>query len=58
MSTELLTTLKSALGPDEVLDGATAGERYRVDFSHENACAPLAVLRPRSTEEVATMLRG
>jgi FAD/FMN-containing dehydrogenase len=57
MSTELLTALRGALGPEQVLDGAAAGERYRVDFSHEHACTPLAVVRPRSTEDVAATLR-
>src|SRR5512143_2210204 len=57
MPHELLTTLRAALGPAQVLDGQDAGARYHVDFSHENACTPLAVLRPRTTDDVATILR-
>jgi len=40
-----------------VLAGAQIDARYNVDFSHENACTPHAVLRPASTEEVAAILR-
>jgi FAD/FMN-containing dehydrogenase len=58
MSQELLAGLRDALGADQVLAGAEAGARYQVDFSHENACVPLAVLRPRTTEEVAAILRA
>ena len=31
--------------------------RYHVDFSHENACVPRAVVKPRTTDDVATTLR-
>ncbi len=58
MSPELLACLRDALGADQVLAGTEAGARYHVDFSHENACVPLAVLRPRTTEEVAAILRA
>ena len=49
----ILTALKAALGDDGVLAGADIGERYRCDATGVAACAPLAVLRPRSTETVA-----
>jgi len=49
--------LRTRFGAGAVLTGAEADARYRVDFSHENACAPLAVLRPTSTDEVAAILR-
>ena len=55
--TEIVETLRRALGTDKVLAGADVGARYRVDFSHENACAPLAVARPASTDDVAAILR-
>jgi FAD/FMN-containing dehydrogenase len=58
MSHEILATLRHALGPDLVQSGAEAGARYHVDFSHENACVPLAVVRPRTTDEVAAILRA
>jgi FAD/FMN-containing dehydrogenase len=54
---DLISTLRTRLGDAAVLAGDAIGERYRVDFSHENACAPLAVLRPASTDEVAAILR-
>jgi FAD/FMN-containing dehydrogenase len=53
---DLITTLQRALGGDAVLVGGEAGPRYSVDFSHENACAPAAVVRPSSTDEVAAVL--
>src|SRR5512143_2207149 len=58
MSREILETLRRALGPEQVQGGAEAGPRYHVDFSHENACVPLAVLRPRTTGDVAAVLRA
>ena len=53
---DLIATLKSALGDAAVLTGDDIGARHRVDFSHENECAPAAVVRPASTEEVAAVL--
>ena len=58
MDHEILETLRRALGPEQVQAGAEAGARYHVDFSHENACVPLAVLRPRTTDDVAAILRA
>jgi FAD/FMN-containing dehydrogenase len=55
--TDIVDLLRSRLGSGAVLAGSEAEARYRVDFSHENARAPLAVLRPTSTEEVAAILR-
>ena len=57
MANDILDVLRTKLGPGAVLAGAGIDARYQVDFSHENACAPLAVLRPTSTEEVAAILR-
>ncbi|HET7132611.1 MAG TPA: FAD-binding oxidoreductase, partial [Gammaproteobacteria bacterium] len=57
MSNDLLAALERLLGQNAVLTGAAA-TRYHVDFSHENACAPLAVVRPASTDEVAAVLRA
>ncbi|HZF29772.1 MAG TPA: FAD-binding oxidoreductase [Gammaproteobacteria bacterium] len=56
MTNDIVATLERLLGPGAVLTGAAAA-RYHVDFSHENACAPLAVVRPASTEDVAAVLR-
>jgi FAD/FMN-containing dehydrogenase len=57
MANDILDTLRAKLGPGAVLAGAGMNVRHSVDFSHENACAPLAVLRPASTDEVAAILR-
>ena len=54
---DIVDTLRSRLGTDTVLVGTQIDARHHVDFSHENACAPLAVLKPRSTDEVAAILR-
>jgi len=54
---DIVDTLRDRLGADKVLAGGAVGTRYRVDFSHENASMPRAVLRPASTEEVAAILR-
>ena len=57
MANDILDTLRAKLGPGAVLAGAEIDARHSVDFSHENAHAPLAVLRPKSTDEVAAILR-
>src|SRR5262245_51328499 len=57
MTNQLLDTLERSLGPGAVQRGAAVSARYHVDFTHENACAPAAVLRPASTPEVAAILR-
>ena len=54
---DIVDTLRNRLGADKVLAGGPIDIRYRVDFSHENACAPRAVLRPASTEDVSAILR-
>src|SRR6476661_2196107 len=54
---DIVDTLRNRLGEDKVLAGGAIDIRYRVDFSHKNACAPRAVLRPASTEEVSAILR-
>lgn len=53
----LLEVLGNALGPDGVVVGTDIGERHRADATGLNACAPQALLRPRTTAEVATILR-
>ena len=58
MNEEIVAALTRRLSEGAVLVGADVTARYHVDFSHENACAPLAVLRPSSTEEVALILEG
>jgi FAD/FMN-containing dehydrogenase len=57
MTSDLLHTFERLLGPGAVQRGAAVSARYHVDFTHENACAPFAVLKPASTEDVAAILR-
>jgi len=57
MASDIIDTLRAKLGPSAVLAGPEIDARHSVDFSHENAHAPLAVLRPKSTDEVAAILR-
>jgi FAD/FMN-containing dehydrogenase len=52
----IVADLRERLPDGAVLTGTQIGKRYHVDFSHENAVAPLAVLRPSSTAEVALIL--
>ncbi len=49
--------LKKTLPQKALLEGAAIGERYHADWSGEAKLAPAAVLRPASTEEIATILK-
>jgi FAD/FMN-containing dehydrogenase len=53
----LLDALARALGPGGVLAGDAVPARHAADWSGLPPIAPLALLRPRSTEEVAAALR-
>jgi len=48
--------LLSALGPDVVWPGAGAGAAYLSDWTNRTPVVPLAVLRPRSVQEVSKAL--
>ena len=52
----LLEGLAAELPPGTLLTGAEAGARHHSDWTRINACEPRAVLRPRSTAEVAKIL--
>ncbi|MDH3441748.1 MAG: FAD-binding oxidoreductase, partial [Gammaproteobacteria bacterium] len=54
----LMQTLQGILGPEGFIAGENVSARYQVDFSGENALAPRAVLRPRSTGELVTVLQA
>ena len=56
-NTELLSALRHALGDDAVLTGASVPAACLTDWSGTPGVAPLALLRPRSTELVAAALR-
>ncbi|TGN97098.1 FAD-binding oxidoreductase [Burkholderia sp. USMB20] len=53
----ILHTLMSTLGNDAIRTGAAIGDRYLGDWSRKSAHRPLAVVLPRTTEQVATTLR-
>ncbi len=53
----IIDELQTALGPDRVLTGTAIGERYRSDESLTGRVLPLAVIRPRSVDEVSAALR-
>ena len=52
----LLQKFRGLLDSDGFIVGDDISERYKVDFGGKNACEPMAVLRPRSTEELAEIL--
>ena len=53
----LLEDLRAALGPAAVLEGQEMGSKPASDMSYTGNTPPRAVIRPRSTGEVATALR-
>lgn len=55
--TGFLAELAAALGPEAVTPGPEVPERHRQDWAALPPVEPLALLRPRSTEEVAAALR-
>lgn len=56
MTDGLLNSLCERLGAAGVLQGADITDKYASDWSRVNALRPIAVLRPRSTEQVAFIL--
>jgi FAD/FMN-containing dehydrogenase len=56
MTAALIKVIQERLGPTGVLQGADAAGRHTSDASLVNAQAPLAVLRPASTDEVSFIL--
>ena len=52
-----LAALRAALGGDAVAVGADIPERYLADWSGVAPVRPLALVRPRSTEQVSATLR-
>ncbi len=53
----LIDALTSMLGADAVLTGDAIGSRYRTDWSRMYPATPLAVVLPRSTEAVSSILK-
>lgn len=54
--TDVLATLERKLGTGAILSGDEIGARYHCDYTGEQAHAPLAVVRPSSTAELAATL--
>ena len=54
-SSAVLAALRAAFGADEVLAG-DASPRHLKDWSTASGGVPLAILRPRSTDELSRML--
>ena len=57
MGTDFLTALGRALGPDRVETGDAIASRQHTDWSGTPPVCPLALVRPRGTEEVSAVLR-
>jgi FAD/FMN-containing dehydrogenase len=53
----VLSQLLATLGPDVVTPGAAVPDRNRHDWSGDVPVEPLALIRPRSVEEVSAALR-
>ncbi|MDI1243804.1 MAG: FAD-binding oxidoreductase [Rhodoferax sp.] len=54
---DVVAALKQELGDAEVLTGEQISAKYLRDWSDERGGVPLALVRPRSTQEVASLLR-
>ncbi|MDH0381961.1 FAD-binding oxidoreductase [Comamonas aquatica] len=54
---EFLQALRQTLGAEAVLSGDAVPARYHTDWSGTSPVAPLALVRPRSTEDVSATLR-
>jgi FAD/FMN-containing dehydrogenase len=52
-----LSALQQQLGDAAVQTGAAVEARFHTDWSGQPPVAPLALVRPRSSEEVAAVLR-
>ena len=57
MEHPIVSALRGAIGADRVLAGAEVDARYSEDLLGRRGAPPLAVIRPRSTEEVSRTLK-
>ena len=57
MNSAVVAALKQELGDTEVLTGEQISDKYLRDWSDERGGVPLALVRPRSTQEVSALLR-
>ena len=54
---DILEILRRELGDDAVISGAELSDKYAVDVSGENPQMPIAVVLPKTTEDVAIILK-
>jgi len=54
---EILKILSRELGANAIASGSDIGDKYAVDVSGENPHIPAAVILPRTTEDVAAILK-
>src|SRR5262245_47510086 len=57
MSESLIDELRNALGNGAVLSGDDIDARYHHDLAGDPVPRPRAVVRPRTTQDVSTLLR-
>ncbi len=57
MSGDFIGELRDALGSGTVLSGDDIDARYHLDFTGKPVPKPRAVVRPKTTEDVSTLLR-
>jgi FAD/FMN-containing dehydrogenase len=57
MSATIIDDLRAAFDTTTVLTGADIGARYHTDMAGVAVAPPLAVMRPRSTEDVSAFLK-
>ena len=55
---DAMARLSSSLPADRVQSGESAGARYHCDWTRRSPCMPRAVIKPRTTAEVAAALRA
>jgi len=55
--TDIVARLAELLEPNAMVTGTQLGDKYSVDYTGENPQRPIAVLRPKTTEELALMMR-
>jgi FAD/FMN-containing dehydrogenase len=57
MDNALLSALRAQLGADAIAIGAEISARHHADWSGHERCAPAALVRPRTTAQVASCLK-
>ncbi len=55
---DAMARLSASLPADRVQSGESAGARYHCDWTRRSPCMPRAVIKPRTTAEVAAALRA